>query len=217
MPPRLQSPFTYLITPGTLTDNSFEESSGALLEQIERAASIGVSAIQIREKSLSAGRLLELAKRAVDLLAPSRTAVFVNERVDIAISSGAAGVHLTSTGMPVSVVRDITPETFLIGVSTHTLEEVGIADRSGADLILFGPVFETPGKKTMPVDQALKALELAADIAENSLLVGIGGIDGSNFREVLETGADGFAAIRMFLDQETTESVIDTIRKTRTG
>ncbi len=155
-----------------------------------RAVAGGVDYIQIREKDLSARELLELTCRVRDLAAGSGTRVLVNDRLDIVLAARVDGVHLPSNGIPPDRVR---PHVAILGVSTHSLEEAIAAETARADYIIFGPIFETPGKRPVGL-QALRAVTSAIRIP----VLGIGGIDSLNAGLVVEAGAAGFAAIRGF-------------------
>ncbi|HUF05280.1 MAG TPA: thiamine phosphate synthase [Aridibacter sp.] len=204
----LSVPVTYLITPGALSPENFETESDNLLRTIDRASKAGVSAVQIREKRLPSRLLFELTFKVRSLLQDRETLCLVNERYDIAEAAGAHGVHLTTTSIPVSVVRGLVPGNFVIGVSTHTIEEVSEAANASADLAVFGPVYETPGKPSPESGDRLADVGRASEVSGEMLLLGVGGINEENFRDVLKAGADGIAAIRLFGDQVSTETVI---------
>jgi thiamine-phosphate pyrophosphorylase len=122
----------------------------------------------------------------------------VNDRVDIARAAGADGVHLTAQSLPADVVRDICGPDFLIGVSTHSLAEARAAQAAGADLVVFGPIFETESKRAFGEPQGLAKLrEVTSELGEFPVLA-IGGITRENSASCLDAGASGFAAIRMF-------------------
>jgi thiamine-phosphate pyrophosphorylase len=119
---------------------------GTLIETIAANLEAGVDWIQIREKDLSARALFDLIRSALALPNPHRSKILVNSRVDVALSVGAAGVHLPAGSPPPDTWRPIVPAGFLIGVSCHTLEEVRAAEAGGADYALFGPVFQPLSK-----------------------------------------------------------------------
>ncbi|QQS42490.1 MAG: thiamine phosphate synthase [Acidobacteriota bacterium] len=202
------TPFTYLITPGILSAENFDALSGELLANIAYASEAGVTAVQIREKRLPSRLLFELTSRAMAMLRGSDTLCLVNERFDIALAAGVDGVHLTSNSIPVSVVRRAVPNDFIIGVSTHTLSEVAQAREASADLAVFGPVFETAGKPAPENGDRLAELRRASELSGSMLLLGLGGIDETNFRTVIGRGADGIAGISVFADRRAAESVL---------
>ena len=161
-----------------------------LLDAIRSNDAAGVDYIQIREKDLTDGEVLELARQAVALC--SRSRVLVNGRADIALAAGAAGVHLPSHSIAPDRLRTILPAGFLVGVSCHTLEEVALAQ--SADFLVFSPVFDSPGKGD---PQGLAALAAAA-AASGIPVLALGGVTAENARSCMEAGAAGVAGIRMF-------------------
>ena len=167
-----------------------------LLEQVRRAAEAGVDLIQVRERDLDAR---ELAALVTDLLAATRgsaTRIVVNDRLDIALACGAAGVHLRGDSIPVDQARRLAPAGFLIGRSVHGLEEaIGAA---GADYLIAGTVFASASK---PADARLLGIEGLRSIvtAVPRPILAIGGIEQERLGEVAAAGAAGFAAIGLFM------------------
>ena len=190
-------PFVYAITGGLADENNFQHKRVEIVRKVRKAAECGVTHLQIREKLLPAGRLLELTQAAVEAAARSGLKIIVNSRFDIAAASRADGVHLPADGLPADVVRCHVPAGFTIGVSTHSLNEAINAHVGGADHILFGPVFESPGKGA---GVGISTLGKVCRALSPAPVVALGGIDEDNFRAALEAGASGFAAIR-FLDR----------------
>lgn len=167
-----------------------DRRQGNLLSFVNTAVRDGVDFIQVREKDLDARALYELVCRVRDACAGSTTRVLVNDRLDVAIAAKIDGVHLPGNGLPIDRVR---PLVRVLGCSTHSLDEAVHAERSGADFVIFGPVFETPGKTPVGID-ALRRVAAAVRIP----VLAIGGITRENTKEVLEAGAAGIAAIRLF-------------------
>jgi thiamine-phosphate pyrophosphorylase len=163
---------------------------GDLLAHVVRAVANGVDMIQVREKDLAAVELLNLVCRVREAAAGTRTKILVNGRLDIALIAGIDGVHLPADGLPAARVR---PHVRTLGVSCHSTEEATQAERDRVDYIIFGPVFDTPGKKAVGLD----ALRRVADAVKIPILA-IGGISSENSQTVIEAGASGIAAIRMF-------------------
>jgi len=167
-----------------------DRRQGDLLAHAARAVAGGVDMIQVREKDLAALELLDLVCRVRDIAAGTRCKVLVNGRLDVALVAGIDGVHLPGDGLPAAQVR---PHVRMLGVSTHTVDEAIQAERDGADYIVFGPVFETPGKIAVGVE----ALRRVAEAVRIPVLA-IGGITVGNTEAVLHAGAAGVAGIRMF-------------------
>ena len=156
----------------------------------ERAIRAGVEMIQIREKDLPARELFELVCRIRDLAAGTSTRILVNDRLDVALAAGIDGVHLPANGLPARRVR---PHVKLLGVSTHDLQEALDAEQSRADFIVFGPIFETPGKTGIGIEPLRKV----ASTVKLPVLA-IGGISAANTNDVIKAGAAGIAGIRLF-------------------
>lgn len=184
-----------------VTDRKAFGSTLSVLEKIRAAVAAGVGWVQVREKDMPASELFSLARQAVRAGA---TKVFVNDRLDVALAAGAAGVHLGRESAPVrEVVRwcrtGNAPVDFGIGVSCHNLEGARDAESAGASYIFFGPIFETPSKQSFGPPQGLERL---AEIcrAVRIPVVAIGGINEKNAVECVRAGAAGVAAIRLFQD-----------------
>jgi thiamine-phosphate pyrophosphorylase len=181
---------------------------GRLLELARRWAADGIDLVQLREKHLEAGALLELAEEMLRVLhadGPARTKLLINGRVDVAVAAGADGVHLTSHP------GELTPEQVravfaaagrpapIVSVSCHTLDEVKRTTQNGADYILFGPVFE----KCVPGDLArdgvgTEMLHTACEAAAPIPVLALGGITPQTIPLCIESGAAGVAGIRLF-------------------
>lgn len=189
------SGIVYLITPGEATASDFDKSRDAILETVEHAISLGVDMIQLREKQLPAKLLFEIARDIVIAARESRTKILVNDRFDIAIAAGAHGVHLTSVSIPVEAVRAATPKEYVIGVSTHSLVSADAAKNAGADFVVLGPVFDTPGKDT-PL--GLEQFRVACETLSPFRVIALGGINLENAKSVIEAGAAGVAGIGAF-------------------
>jgi thiamine-phosphate pyrophosphorylase len=155
-----------------------------------RAIHNGVDMIQIREKDLRARELLELTVRIRDLAAGSKTRILVNDRLDIALATGIDGVHLPVNGLPAERVR---PFVKFLGVSTHNTAEAIEAEKAHADFVVFGPVFESPGKTAVGLEP-LRSVVSSVRIP----VLAIGGVTTSNAEQILSTGAAGIAGIRLF-------------------
>jgi thiamine-phosphate pyrophosphorylase len=153
--------------------------------------------IQIREKDLGARELLDLVRRAVALASPHGTGVIVNERMDVAIAAGAAGVHLPAGSIEVDRWRAIAPPGFLIGASCHTIDEVRGAESTGADYVLFGPVFAPLSKLSDLAPREIEGLKEAARAVRIPVLA-LGGITKENTQMCVDAGAAGVAGISLF-------------------
>ena len=213
--PTLPTPLIYLITSGGTTNRTTPDSEefSKLLTLIEQAVAAEIPLIQIREKTLNACALYALTLRAVAIVRGTSTRLLVNDRYDIAVSAGADGVHLTSKSLPPNAIRSISPADFVIGVSTHSIEEAQSARDGEADFILFGPVFETESKRVFGEPQGLRRLAEVVESVPGFPVIAVGGIGTDNVELCLRSGAAGVAAIRLLNDAKNLVSVVSEIRQ----
>lgn len=149
--------------------------------------------VQVRDKTLPGRELIAVVRRALQ----KGPKILVNSRVDVAMAAGAAGVHLPAGSMAPSEWRAITPVGFLIGVSCHTFNEVVMAEREGADYVVFGPVFAPLSKATGLAPRGLKDLGRVARAVRIPVLA-LGGITWQNAEDCVAAGAAGVAGITLF-------------------
>ena len=191
---------------------------GALIEKIRVAVAAGVDWVQIREKDLQARDLLALAREAVSA---GSARVIVNDRIDVALAAGAAGVHLSHASVAAREVvqwcrAGNAPADFLVGVSCHSLEGARDAESAGASYTHFGPIYETPSK--IPFGAPHGVDELAVVCAAVKIpVIAIGGINESNASECFKAGAAGIAAIRMIQSALDANALRKTLEKLHLG
>lgn len=199
-----------------------------LIEKISEAASAGIDYIQLREKDLSTHELESLAREAVSILTQlrtetreRRTALLINSRTDVALATGADGVHLRSADISPQNVRAIwanggavapsleaSTQSPRIAVSCHSAEDVTLAAENKATFAVFAPIFE---KKDAPAIPAQGLLSLKKACKAEIPVLALGGITLANARSCLEAGASGIAAIRLF-QENNVASIVDLLR-----
>src|SRR5262249_35087368 len=160
--------------------------------------------VQLREKDLSARALEELARKAADaVLRGSPARLLINSRIDVALACGAHGVNLPARDLSASEARAVWDRAGLapavIGVSTHSAEEVAQAEAHGADFALFGPVFEKD-RESNPrgLDQLRQACRRPFGALATVPVLALGGVTLENAQRCLDAGAAGIAGIRLF-------------------
>jgi thiamine-phosphate pyrophosphorylase len=177
------------------------DAAHLLLETIQNAIGAGINWVQIREKDLETRVLADLVRLAIAASRGSHTSILVNDRLDVALATGAAGVHLGETSLPVEAVaewrRSRGRVDFLIGASCHSPNAAQAAADSGADYILFGPIFATPSKAAFGAPQGIERLREVCRSVQIPILA-IGGITVENAQSCRAAGAAGVAAIRLF-------------------
>lgn len=166
-------------------------------------AAAGVDGLQVRAKELNDRELYDLATAARAALPPPARVV-ANGRADVALAAGLDGVHLPADGVPVAALRRRFGAELLVGRSTHTLDEVATAAAAGADYVVFGPVFPTPGKGP---SVGIAALRRAA--AQGVPVLALGGVTVERLAEVAAAGAAGAAGIRLFLDPDRLRQAVE--------
>lgn len=164
-------------------------------QKIDAALSGGVDVLQLRSKSLSDLELFNLGLEIRRLTERRKKLLIVNDRVDLALSLGADGVHLGQDDLPIQEARKLMGRRkMFIGISTHSLEQAITAEQSGADYIGFGPIFSTPTKPTyLPV--GLDPIRMLAGRIKIPVVC-IGGIDADNLASVQSAGATRVAVVR---------------------
>ncbi len=193
------------------------DDSSRLVCQVAAAAGAGIDLVQIRERDLDGGPLAELVTRCLAAVSGSKAKVLVNERVDVAIGSGAHGVHLRGDSMSAERVRTLAPGAFTVGRSVHAIDEAEReAKAGGLDFLVIGPVFPTQSKSASSTWFGADAVgELAGRVSVPVLA--IGGIDLANLASIARTGAAGVAAIGLFADAPhpaALEKIVADARKT---
>ena len=187
-----------------------------LLEKAAECVAAGVDYVQLREKDLSIRELESLACDVMRLF-PARihARLLINSRVDIALASGAAGVHLPSGDLPPSEARSLFATAGMthtvIGASTHSLQEVMRAESQGADFALFGPVFEKDSHASVKGLEKLRAACRRPAVSTPMPLLALGGVTTGNAAQCFEAGAAGIAGIRLF-QEANVQKLVETLK-----
>ena len=165
------------------------------LDQVRRLIAGGARLIQIRDKYAAAGEFFDAAVDAIRLAREHGVNIIINDRVDIAVTSDADGVHLGQDDLHPDDARRLLGENALIGLSTHSVEQARDAIRLPVNYIAIGPVFGTTTKADPDPVVGLDGLKAVRDEIGDFPLVAIGGITRINARSVLDAGADSVAII----------------------
>lgn len=165
----------------------------SLAHQVEESLKGGVTLVQLREKNLSYQEFLAEAKEIKKICVKYGVPLIINDNVEIAIESGADGVHVGQKDMKAGLVREKLGKDKIIGVSARTVEQALEAQKSGADYLGVGAVFSTSTKEdAKPLElETLKAITSEVNIP----VVAIGGINAQNVLKLKGTGIDGIAVV----------------------
>jgi len=154
----------------------------------------GASLIQLRDKEASGRELLDQSIACLDLTRKAGATLIINDRVDVALTAGADGVHLGQDDLSVDEAREILGEDKIIGVSTHSIAQFRAALETSANYIAVGPVYPTLTKENPAPVVGLELVREARKLTDRPL-VAIGGINHERAPEVIAAGADCVAVI----------------------
>jgi len=196
----------YVVT-DTVIQNRFthEELAG-------QAARGGARVMQLRDKKPGSGTLFDTAARFVEVCREAGAISIINDRADIALASGADGVHLGLNDLPVDIAREVLGPDKIIGGTASTIEEALRVEQLGADYVGFGHIFETPTKKKEYAPRGTGYLKKLCE-AVSIPVVAIGGIDAGNIRKVVDAGADAVAVCRAVCAAENPESAARSLQE----
>lgn len=183
-----------------ITDRSrFAAAGDELVLRVGAAAAAGIHLVQVRERDMEARDLSRLVSRCLAAVRGTRTRILVNDRLDVALATGAHGVHLRGDSVPASRVRALAPIGFLIGRSVHSRgEAVAASIDGGVDYLLFGTVFTTRSK---PGQTPAGVKALAEVVAATPVpVLAVGGVSPETVSQLPGTGCAGFAAIGWFAE-----------------
>ena len=185
---RLRAAHLYVITP--------DAEPGTVVELASAAVRGGAEVVQLRHKTLARGELLALARRIRDITLQAGVLFVVNDHVDIALISGADGVHLGPDDLSLSSARQVAGDRLLIGASASTPQAARAALADGADYLGTGPAFATPIKTAKQVIGPEGVAAIAAAVGPEVPVFAIGGIDETNVAQVVAAGLRRVCVIR---------------------
>jgi thiamine-phosphate pyrophosphorylase len=197
-----QSAPLYLLIDCSLPIQSFV----ALLSELENA---GVGLFQIRDKQADGARLLKYALAAIEQVGPTK--VVINDRVDVALASGAGGVHVGQDDLPLKVVQQLARGTLTIGVSTHDIQQARQAQHDGADYIGCGPTFPSSTKQFEQFAGIEFLKQVAAEIETPAYA--IGGITADNVAQVRQAGLSRIAVSSAILSASSQSQAAEKLAK----
>jgi len=187
---------------GTAIGARPEAWTEVLRTQVQGAAAAGVDYIHVREGDLEARALADLVRSLLQTTQKTATRLLVNDRVDVALATGADGVHLKEQSVLPDQVRRIAPEGFVIGCSVHTT--AAVAARKAADFLTAGTVLPTASKSAPDYldEDGLRRIVRAAGAQP---VIGIGGLNVASIPLLATSGAAGLAAIGAFIPEGGTD------------
>lgn len=183
-----------------LVTDSLDRTEESLLKTVEEACRGGVTLVQLREKERSGREYLELALRVKQVTDHFHIPLIVDDRVDVALAAGAAGVHVGSSDLPVSAARKLMGPDRIVGATAKTVEAAVQAERDGADYLGVGAVFPT----TTKVKTVLTKVSVLDDIcrAVSIPVVAIGGLNRENMDILDGHLMDGIAVVSAIMKAE---------------
>ncbi|HKX27109.1 MAG TPA: thiamine phosphate synthase [Blastocatellia bacterium] len=181
-------PGFYAITDCQLSNCTHEEI-------VEMMLAGGAGLIQLRDKEAGAREILDAARACLKLTRAAGAKLIINDRVDVAMTAEADGVHLGQTDLSVEEAREILGEEKIIGVSTHSIEQLHAAFETSADYVAVGPIYPTKTKENPDPVVGLDLIREARRLSDDRPIVAIGGITLERVPEVMAAGADAVAVI----------------------
>ena len=194
-----------------VTDRSLSKGR-ATAEVVREAVAGGVTCVQLREKACGTREFLAEVRAVKAVLQGTGVPLIINDRVDVALAVGAAGVHLGQQDMPISDARRLGPPGWIIGISAESVEDAVRAEGEGADYVGVSPVFATPTKTDHAPPLGLDGLRRIR-AAVKIPLVAIGGIHAGNAREVMAAGADGLAVVSAIVAADDPRAAAEILRR----
>lgn len=185
----------YLVTDRSLSNGRSQEYI------VEEAVKGGATVVQLREKDMSTRDFYRLAKSLMSLLKPMGIPLIINDRLDIALAVGADGLHIGQSDLPYEVARKLLGKDKIIGLSVETIEQARMANELDVDYIGLSPVFSTNTKLDINTPLGLSGIKEIAGFTKHKT-VAIGGINLSNAKSIIESGADGIAVVSAIVSHD---------------
>jgi thiamine-phosphate pyrophosphorylase len=182
------------------------------LHFIEQCAQAGITAVQLREKSLTYNELLNLGRHLQTTLAPFNIPLIINDHVDVAIELDACGVHLGQADGNPFRARERLGSNKWIGISINTPAELERTNQLPIDYVGIGAIYPTKHKNNITTLWGVDGLKQISPFSKHPI-VAIGGIDESNAKAVMQAGAHGIAVIGAIHDSQTPDKTIHTLRQ----
>lgn len=182
-----------------------------LLEQIEAALAGGVTLVQLREKALPEETFLKEAIQVRALCHRYGVPLLINDNVDIALQSGADGVHVGQEDAPVAAIRRRTGRDFLIGATAKTVQQARLAQESGADYLGVGAVFPSPTKQSARRITGEQLREICTAVSIHA--VAIGGITRENLPQLRGSAASGIAVVSALFGAEDIQAAAQDLKR----
>ena len=194
-----------------VTDRSL--SGGRSLEWIiEQAIRGGITMVQLREKNCNTREFTELATKLRQKLNCRNIPLIINDRVDVALASGADGLHIGQSDMPYAIARRLIGPDKIIGLSVENMQEVKEANQLDVDYIGISPVFSTNTKTDTCQPFGIDGIREVAALTKHKT-VAIGGISAANARQIVEAGADGIAVVSAIISAGDPEDAARQLKK----
>lgn len=186
----------------------------SLQEQIEEALLGGVTCVQLREKNLDESSFIKEASQIKELCHRYGVPLLINDNVEVALRSGADGVHVGREDRPVAEIRQLAGKDFIIGATAKTIEQARQAEADGADYLGVGAVFPSPTKKNAIriTTQQLRAICSSVSIPA----VAIGGISLENVSEIAGSGMSGIAVVSAIFAADNIRTATEELKKKAT-
>lgn len=191
-----------------ITDRTLSKED--LLNVIGLSCKSGVKAFQLREKDLSSKDLLGLSKKIQTITKKYKALLLINDRLDIALLSGADGIHSPEGGIEAKYDRISNPK-LITGKSVHSLAVAKKAEKDGYDYLLFGPVFHTPAKIKFGAPQGIEKLKKLCSSVRIPVFA-VGGISPLRAKQCLQAGAHGIAVIRAVMRSKNIRKTVNDFR-----